>query len=256
MQNYVPHVYACRTGINSSTKTFHLFVIVPIAKSKSISPLTRPTKGINDGFSIAPDDKGIGIHLQTGRRTALFGDKLMTDNQAYWASYFSFEYSARNHPSDASDYAFTLNIHKDYDANADETIEVFYGDVEEVNEATFQELKDGEIALNCPYTYLDQTILDPTPTILMPEIQKIQVAGVTMESRASGGSQVALKPTSIATAASRQITLLDGNTITAFVENNGNPFFNIASEIEQGEASKAKARTRDKRKMKIRTKKP
>lgn len=256
MQNYIPHVYACRTGINSSTKTFHLFVIVPIAKSKFISPLTRPNEDIIDGFSMDSEDKGIGIHLQMGRRTAVFGDKLMTGNQTYWASYFSFEYTDGNHPTDSADYVFTLNMHKDRDGKPDKTLKVFYGDVEEVDEATFQELKDGEIALDCPYVYLDQTIIDATPTILMPEIQKIKVAGVTMESGGSGGSIVALKPASIATAASRQIILVDGSTITTFDENNGNPFFEIGPEVKQEGVPQYKNRPRPRRKMDIRAKKP
>ena len=256
MQNYVPHVYACRTGINSSTKTFHLFVIVPIAKSKFISPLTRPNEDIIDGFSINADDKGIDIHLQTGRRTAVFGDKLMTDNQTYWASYFSFEYTRGNHPTDSTDYAFTLNIHKNRDAKPDQAITVVYGDVEEMEEATFQELKDGEIALDCPYVFLDQTISDAVPTILMPEIQKMQVAGITTESSASGGSQVALKPASIATAASRQITLMDGRAITSFNENRGNSFFEIGPEIVLAGTPQARRRPKPRRKMNIRIKRP
>ena len=254
MQNYVPHIYACKTGINSSTKTFHLFALIPIARSKSISPLTRPDVDIVDGFSFHPEDKGIGIHLQTSSRTAVFGDKLMSDNQTYWASYFSFEYSDGNHPSNASDYSFTLNIHKDRDANADETIEVFYGDVEEVDEATFQELKDGEIALGCPYVYLDQKTVDAQPVILMPEIKKIKMTGVTTDASANSGSQVTLKPTSIATAASRQVILLDGSSIIAFDENNGEPFFEIGPEVTAAASSRARPRRR--RRMKIRARRP
>ena len=171
--NYSPYVYACRTGQNSSTKIFHLFVLVPIARRKFISLLNRPKADIKGGFSFKPTTQG--IHFQIGTRNMAFGDKIMSNGQTFWATYLSFEYAAGNHISESENYTFDIHIHKDRDGQPDRTISLVYDEVEELNEATFHEIKDGEIALNCPYLYVDQNVIDATPVVLVPEIKKLEV---------------------------------------------------------------------------------
>ena len=171
--NYAPYVYACRTGVDSSTKTFHVFILIPVAKSKSIHFFHHSASNIERGISIA--ENTLGIHLEAKRRYTKLGDKITANGQSFWAGYLSFEYSNNDSVPEA-DYEYTINVHKNDDAQPEKVIKVVYGDAEEVSQADFNELKDGDFALACPYAYLYQKEVKGKPVffpqVLIPEVEK------------------------------------------------------------------------------------
>lgn len=247
--NYSPYVYACRTGKDNSTKTFHLFVLVPIPKRKYISLLTDSDLGISGGFSFEQDTQG--IHFQIGTRNTAFGDKFLSGKQMYWATYISFDYSVGNHIADSEDYVYEINIHKNRDGRPDKTISILYGEVDEISSADFYELKDGELALNCPYVYVDQNKTDAAPMALIPEIQPIEL--VAEQIMTSDSRQTVLQPSGIATAASRQIVLVATENIRSFEDNQGNQIYDIVMQDENEGYSRRPGR---RSKMRVRAKKP
>jgi len=171
--NYAPYVYACRTGRDDSTKTIHVFVLVPVAKSKSMHFFHQSAAGIERGISLA--ENTLGIHLEAKRRYTKFGDKIISNGHAFWAGYISFEYSGTEHIP-AADYEYTVNIHKSDKGMPDKVIKVIYEDIEVLSQADFNELKDGDFALACPYAYLYQKEVKGKTTffsqILIPEAGK------------------------------------------------------------------------------------
>jgi len=171
--NYAPYVYACRTGMDSSTKTFHVFILIPVAKSKSIHFFHQSKVGIERGISLK--ENTLGIHFEAKRRYTKFGDKIISNGQSFWAGYISFEYSGNdNVPED--NYEYTINVHKKEDGQPEKVIKVVYGDAEELSQADFNELKDGDFALACPYAYLYKKEVKGKTTffseVLIPTIEK------------------------------------------------------------------------------------
>ncbi len=221
--NYAPYVYACRTGMEHATKTFHVFILVPIPKSKSIHFFHRSASNIERGVSIA--ENTLGIHLQTRRGHSEFGDKITADSKAFWAGYLSFEYlDTDNIPK--SDYEYVINIHKDKDGKPEKTISVLYGDAEELSQADFNELKDGDFALACPYAYLYQKEIKGKSIffsqVLIPEVEKNAIPS-SFGYNQKAGKTALLLPSRMLTSDNIAIQAInnepfEGETATSFIE--------------------------------------
>lgn len=174
-----PHLYACRTGKNDVTKTFHLFVLLPIAKSKNVRFWNNTASIVENGFSYKLDEQG--IHFQLDNEPSSLGEKIVTGGQTYWGIYISFEYSEGNYIDESSKYAFTVNIHKANKRKPEKKITIYYEDAEEIDEEEFNLIRDGEFATDCPYVYLNQ--MDKkgiaNPIVLVPTFEQLELVAAT-----------------------------------------------------------------------------
>jgi len=266
--NYAPYVYACRTGMDSSTKTFHVFVLVPVAKSKSIHFFHQSKAGIERGINLA--ENTLGIHLQANRRSTKFGDKITANGQAFWAGYISFEYSG-NENIPTADYEYTINVHKNDDGQADNAIKVVYGDVEELSQADFNELKDGDFALACPYAYLYQKEIKGKTTffseVLIPEIEK-NVAANPFASNQETANTALVVPSRMVTSENIAIQVIENAPfeteleenfieVSTSINNNGSLDFDYKNSNDNQGLLKSRnggGGGKKKKKMKVRTK--
>lgn len=234
--NYAPYVYACRTGQDSTAKTFHVFILVPVAKSKSVHFFHKSASGIERGISVA--EKTLGIHLEAKRGHSEFGDKVVSNSQSFWAGYISFEYSDMDSIPEA-DYEYSINIHKNKDGVADKTISVLYGDAEELSPTDFNELKDGDFALACPYAYLYKKAVKGQTTFfsetLIPEMEKYAAAAATsFDINRKGEDSTLLLPTRVVILKNIAIQIVKN---APFVDEQGTGFIEVSTDIDSDDGS-------------------
>jgi len=262
--NYAPYVYACRTGIDSATKTFHVFVLIPVAKSKSIHFFHHSASNIERGISIA--ENTLGIHLEAKRRYTRFGDKITANGQSFWAGYLSFEYSG-NDNIPAVDYEYTINIHKDNNDQPEQVIKVVYGEVEELSQMDFNELKDGDFALACPYAYLYQKEVKGKSTffsqVLIPKVEK---NAITNSFEATQSGTTILVPSRMVTSENITVQVInnapfESDEKTGFIEvatsvaDDGSLNFDYQHSVDDNHFQKSRnPGRRHKKKMIVRTK--
>lgn len=174
-----PHLYACRTGKNGATKIFHLFVLLPIAKSKNVRFWNNTASIVENGFSYQLDEQG--IHFQLDNEPSSLGEKIVTAGQTYWGIYISFKYSEGNYIDESSQYAFTVNIHKANKRKPEKKITIYYEDAEEIEAEAFNLIKDGEFASDCPYVYLNQMDKKDmvNPITLVPTFEQLELVAAT-----------------------------------------------------------------------------
>ncbi len=232
--NYAPYVYACRTGQDSTTKTFHVFVLVPIAKSKSVHFFHQSASGIERGISVA--ENTLSIHLIAKRGHSEFGDKIVSNSQTFWAGYISFEYTGSDSIPE-TDYEYRINIHTNKDGVADKTISVLYGDAEELSQADFNELKDGDFALACPYAYLYKKEVKGQATFfsetLIPEMEKYSDA-TSFDTNQNGKDATLLLPTRVVTLKNIAIQAVKN---TPFVDEQETGFIEVSTDIDGEDGS-------------------
>lgn len=232
--NYAPYVYACRTGQGSLTKTFHVFILVPVAKSKSVRFFHQSTAGIERGISLAANT--LGIHLEAKRGHSEFGDKIVYNKQSFWAGYISFEYTEVDSIPEA-DYEYSINLHKNKDGALDKSIKVLYGDAEELSQADFNELKDGDFALACPYAYLYKEDVKGQPTFfsgtLIPEIEKYSLA-TSFEPNKKEDDSTLLLPARVVTLKNIAIQVIKN---APFIDDQAAGFIEVSTNIDEEDGS-------------------
>ncbi len=254
--NYAPYVYACRTSLDDVT-TVHVFTLIPIPKSKSIHFFHKSTLGIDRGISI--EENTLGIHLESKRSRTEFGDKIVSNNQTFWAGYISFEYSGiDNMPDD--NYEYSINVHKNKDGQPKKAIKIIYKDIETLSQVDFNELKDGDFALACPYAYLYQKEVRKQitffPQVLIPALEKYADTPPFESNRTEEGTTLIL-PTRMVTSASITIQTVNTTSQEASIEVSSEDDNNAHSLTVDYASKQFLSRSpgqRKKKKMKVRVK--
>lgn len=257
--NYAPYVYACRTSSEDAT-TFHVFVLVPIPKSKSVHFFHKSALGIERGIHIK--ENTLGIHLTAKRRRSEFGNRIVSKGRTFWAGYISLEYpDADSTPSD--DYEYSINVHKNEDGQAENAIKVLFGEAEVLSSSDFNELKDGDFALACPYAYLYQKERKGQvtffPQVLIPDVENI-ADHTTFEYASKEEGSTLVVPTHLVTADNIAIQVIPHTQqgaslvdVSATVDSDNN-LLTVDYTPKANQLKTRVPRHRKKKKMKVRTK--
>jgi len=174
---YAPYTYTAKVEL-SDREIFHVFVIIPIEKGKTIVPFSKYNA---DGIQTYENSKEILLKVINEENNngflaspEIFGQVIPQEGQLFWANHFSFDFPNNYAVLDPHNYEFTVEV---YNKVTSELVEsrnsttVLYTDADSY-QYQLEELADDILAIGCPYLYLAQQVENNTdkllPKLLIP----------------------------------------------------------------------------------------